>query len=78
MLSRSGLWEDDDFGESTGTNFAFRREAVRKLWWAYVSLLLESGKIPCQHPEYNPDKGDVEAAKEVFFKEWMGIDAPRP
>jgi len=70
MLSQAGLFEADEYGNSDGTDFAFQQKAVRKLWWAYVHLLFESGKIPHIHPNC-PEDGDPGAAKELFFKEWM-------
>lgn len=44
MLQRAGLLKPDDFGKWNGTDFAFRG-AVSKLWWAFVRLLVETGKI---------------------------------
>lgn len=44
MLQRAGLMKPDDFGKWNGTDFAFRG-AVSKLWWAFVRLLVETGKI---------------------------------
>lgn len=44
MLARAGLLDPDDFGHWNGTDFA-QRQATSTLWWAYVRLLIESGKI---------------------------------
>lgn len=44
MLMRAGLLEPDEFGHWNGTDFA-AREATSRLWWAYVNLLLETGRI---------------------------------
>ena len=60
MLARAGLLKPDDFGRWNGTNFALR-ENTRKLWWAYVRMLVESGRIsafPFEHEgEVMHDKG---------------------
>ena len=45
LLQREGLMKPDEFGHWNGTDFAFRKQS-EKLWWAYVKLLVETGKIP--------------------------------
>jgi len=44
MLMRAKLLEPDSFGKWNGTDFAFS-QATSKLWWAYIDLLVETGKI---------------------------------
>lgn len=61
MLQRAGLLKPDEFGKWNGTDFAFRG-AVSKLWWAFVRLLVDTGKIPaamftCDDGEQVPDMG---------------------
>lgn len=61
MLQRAGLLKPDEFGHWNGTDFAFRG-AASKLWWAFVRLLVETGKIPaamftCDDGEQVPDTG---------------------
>jgi len=48
MLMRAGLLKPDDFGQWNGTDFA-QRENTRKLWWAYVDMLVATGRISA-HP----------------------------
>ena len=45
MLQRNGLLEPDEFGHYNGTDFAQQRN-TRKLWFSYIKLLVETGKIP--------------------------------
>lgn len=45
MLMRAGLLEPDEFGKYDGTDFALR-ENTRRLWWAFIGLLVETGRIP--------------------------------
>lgn len=45
MLQRLGALKPDQFGKWNGTDFA-QRSSTNKLWWAYIALLIETGKIP--------------------------------
>jgi hypothetical protein len=72
MLMRAGLLEPDEFGHFNGTDLA-HRAATRSLWWAYVDLLAETGKIPIinwtdEDGVQLPDRGAVaQAAKHHLF-----------
>jgi hypothetical protein len=59
MLQRLGKVKPDDFGHWNGTAFA-QQEATAKLWWAYLDMLVETGKIsahPFEGDTDNPDRG---------------------
>jgi hypothetical protein len=44
MLQREGLLQPDEFGHWNGTDFIFHKN-IKKLWEAYINLLVETGKI---------------------------------
>lgn len=45
ILNRFGLVSPDNHGHWNGTDFVMRNQ-TNKLWWAFVGLLIETGKIP--------------------------------
>jgi len=71
MLSRAGLLDHDEFGQSTGTDFAFQGHAVKKLWFAYVDALRRLKDIPTvENPPLNCDPDD---ARKLFLREWLNL-----
>ena len=72
MLMRNDLLEPDDFGQYNGTDFA-QRENTHKLWWAYVDLLQESGKIP----RYFLENSDVEDRGKASDDALVTLRLPR-
>jgi len=73
-LMRNNLLEPDEFGHYNGTDFAHKHNTV-KLWWSYVNLLIESGKIPkiffiADDGEEIEDRGEqATEAKKFLFKD---------
>ena len=74
MLSRAGLLSPDEHGHYNGTDFALTKN-TRRLWWLYVDLLIETGRIKRQSfirddGEHMTDRGEEsKLAKQVLLEE---------
>ena len=66
LLRQNGLLEPDEQGRWNGTDLAFK---VRRLWWALVELLVESGRIDrCLVDDGMEDRGEqARLAKALLF-----------
>jgi hypothetical protein len=79
MLQRAGLLQPDEFGHYNGTDFAFHG-STQKLWWAYVGLLVSTGRIasfPVESDDVSArlDRGaQSDAAREVL----LGVTKAKP
>ena len=63
------ILEPDEWGRWNGTDFAFK---IRRVWWAFVDLLVESGRIERAWIEDADmaDRGEQSRlAKELLFPE---------
>lgn len=70
MLQRAGLLAPDEFGRWNGTDFALHK-STRRLWWAFVALLVETGRAPRVFREGEVEPELCEATSEA--KKWFSV-----
>ncbi len=63
MLSRAGMLSPGHYGRYNGTDFAHRK-STRKLWWSFVDLMVETGRIQRQFFKHDDGEETVDRGKE--------------